>query len=262
MRSRVLAVAATLLVTTACLETLEPPNGRLGVIIMDTYESGGDFVLKPIATFYDQTNAGFATAPTDTCFVASFSVGSGISNVKTMEVGSAISLVFPDKTEPLTPLTTADYTYYRTELATGIVFTPGDSVEAQIPGNGGSYPPVNLKVRTAEEFTHAVVPVPEEGVNIDLTWDPTAEPGSIMSFSLRYVTSTSQTGLYNQQVFCALGDDGAHTIQAGLLDGWRTSQNDLREVKATRLRFAELQVDTRSKVAIVSTFSRPIPTPP
>src|SRR5688572_1100961 len=180
MRLRVLSVAAVLLATTACLDTLDPPTGRLGVIVMDTYESGADYVLKPIATFYDQTNAAFATAAMDTCFVAAYSVGGTFTNVATMAVGEEISLVTPGGIFPLVQANAVGFLFYESESATGIIHVPGDTVQAQIPGNGTNYPPVNITVRTAESFTHDDVPVPVgTDENIDLVWTPAPEPGSI-----------------------------------------------------------------------------------
>lgn len=263
MRLRVLSVAAVLLTTTACLDTLDPPTGRLGVIVMDTYESGADYVIKPIATFYDRTNAAFAAAATDTCFVANFSVGGTFTNVATMSVGEEISMVTPSGIHPLVQANAVGYLFYEAEAATGIVLIPGDTVQAQIPGNGTDYPPVNITVRTAESFTHDAVPVPVEvDENIDLVWTAAPEPGSLMSFSLRYVSPGSTTGLLNQQVFCGLADDGAHTIHSSLLAGWRNAQNGLRELKVTRLRYSDVTVDTRTMLHLISTFSVPTPTPP
>lgn len=261
MRLRLLAVAAVLPATVACLDTLEAPNGRLGMIVMETYESAATYVAKPIATFYDKTNAGFSVVPTDTCFISLFGPVGGTS-IATMGVGDAISMLLPGRTELLTPDTLGSYIWYKTDLATGIEFTPGDTVQMQVPGNGTTYPAVNVTVRTAEEFDHDPVIVPADGENLQLTWTAAPEPGSIMSFSLRYSAPGTNTGLLNQQVFCGLVDDGSHLIPAGLLAGWRTSVGDLRETKATRLRYSQVDVDTRSKIALISTFSRPIQPPP
>jgi hypothetical protein len=131
----------------------------------------------------------------------------------------------------------------------------------QIPGRAGSYPAVGIKVRSAEVFDHSPVPVPAEGEDITVTWDPAAEPGAIMSFSLRYAVSPSE-GVLNQQLFCGFADDGTHTFPAAMLAGWRNSLLDTREVKATRLRYNEVTVDARTRVAFISTFSRPTPSPP
>jgi hypothetical protein len=98
--------------------------------------------------------------------------------------------------------------------------------------------------------------------DIDLVWTAAPEPGSVMSFSLRYLAPGSTSDLLNQQVFCALADDGAHTINSNLLGGWQNAQNGARELKVTRLRFADVTVDARTKLHLISTFSRPIPTPP
>jgi hypothetical protein len=162
----------------------------------------------------------------------------------------------------LTPDTLGSYIWYKTDLATGIEFTPGDTVQMQIPGNGTNYPAVNVTVRTAEAFDHDPVTVPAEGENLELVWTPAPEPGSLMSFSLRYSAPGTNTGLLNQQVFCGLVDDGSHLISAGLLGGWRNSVGDLRETEATRLRHTKLDVDTRTQVVLASTFSRPIQPPP
>ncbi len=255
-------MAAVLPATVACLDTtLEAPNGRLGMIVMETYESAADFVAKPLATFYDKTNAGFNVVATDTCFISIFGPVGG-TNIATMSVGDAISMLLPGRTELLTPDTLGSYIWYKTDLATGIEFTPGDTVQMQIPGNGTNYPAVNVTVRTAEAFDHDPVTVPAEGENLELVWTPAPEPGSLMSFSLRYSAPGTNTGLLNQQVFCGLVDDGSHLIPAGLLGGWRNSVGDLRETEATRLRHTKLDVDTRTQVVLASTFSRPIQPPP
>lgn len=262
MRSRVLAVAAVLLATTACLDSLTPPNGRLGVIYLDAYESGPDYVLKPTGFFYHRTSSAFSTGNLDTCFVANPpSVNQPIPQ-NTMDVGDQITLVHDGGSEVLDITDLGGFYYYESGLATGFAFTPGDTIAVSIPGNGGNYPPVNLAVRSAESFTHGPVPVPDEGVAIDLTWDAAPEPGSAMQFRLLYATPASQTGTYNQQVYCRLEDDGAHTIPAALLNGWRTAFNDLREAQAERLRFSVLDVDSRTKVVLLSTFLVPTPTPP
>jgi hypothetical protein len=262
MRSRVLAVAAVLLATTACLDSLTPPNGRLGVIYLDAYESGPDYVLKPTGYFFEQTVSAFTTGNLDTCFVALPPAINQPIPQNTMSVGDQITLLHDGGSEVLDIEDLGGFFWYESGLASGFAFTPGDTIDVSIPGNGGNYPPVNLSVRTAETFTHGAVPVPAEGVNIDLTWDAAPEPGSAMQFNLLYATPASQTGTYNQQVYCRLVDDGSHTIGAPLLNGWRTAFNDLREARAERLRYNVLDVDSRTKVVLLSTFMVPTPTPP
>lgn len=261
MRPRLVAALAALLGTTACLDPLEVPNGRIGMIVMDTYEMGPDYVVSPIATFYHRTNSTFKPATADSCFISPFNSGGQTIALETMDVGDALSINLPGTTETLTPITEFGYTYYHFEPAAGIQMTPGDTVEVQVPGRTGAYPPVNIRVRSAEVFDHSAIPVPADGEDIAVTWDPAPLPGAIMSFSLRYAVAPSE-GLLNQQLFCAFADDGAHTIPWGLLAGWRNSILDTREVKATRMRYSEVTVDSRTQLAFISTFSRPTPTPP
>lgn len=262
MRHRLFVGLTALLGTTACLDPLDVPTGRVGLIEMPTYESGSDLVVRPIATFYHKTNSKFSTAATtDTCYLASFSGIPQTVTLETMDVGDELSVVFTDRIETLAQKAAFGYTYYELETAGGIPITPGDSVEVIIPGRTGSYPPFNIKVRTAEAFDHAPIPVPGDGEDIVLTWDPATEPGALMTVSLRYAVAPS-AGLLNQQVFCGLVDDGTHTISWGLLNGWRNSLLDTRATKFTRLRYAEEEVDTRTQLVFTSTFSRPLETPP
>lgn len=252
---------AALLGTTACLDPLDVPNGRVGIIEMPTYESGPDYVVSPVGTFYQKTNAKFNTVEGDTCFIALFSGLSQNVTLETMDVGDELSVVFTDRIEPLPQQSEFGYTFYGLGSAPAIPITPGDSIEVNIPGRLGTYPPFSIKVRTAEAFDHAAIPVPAEGEDIVLTWDPAAEPGAIMTFSLRYAVAPS-AGLLNQQVFCGLVDDGTHTIPAGLLGGWRNSLLDTRATVVTRLRYTEAEVDPRTQLVLTSTFARPLLTPP
>ena len=179
-----------------------------------------------------------------------------------MDAGDQITLTVSGNGDALTPVASGPFRQYELDLAPGLVLVPGDTLEFGIPGRASGFPASVIRVRTAEAFDHNVIPVaPEPDVDIDLTWDAPSEPGSIISFSLRYANSASN-GLLNEQVLCVFDDDGAATIASSFLTGWRSAQDDIRATIVTRLRYSEVIIDDRTRVVAQSIFTRPLLAPP
>ncbi len=262
MRLRLLLAAIAAVSLAACLDTLEPPNGRFGIITVETYgPDDPNYVVAPRAEFYGATNRAFGTFPADSCVVGAYTANPVSSGFLTLlGAGDAISMSLSGQTRSLLPDTLNGLIVYRFDGVTGLAHTPGDTLTLTIPGANQGFPGATIKVRTAEPFTHSTIPVPSSGVDINVTWDPPAAvPGSLMSFSLQYANAFSAGGTFaNEQVFCAFTDDGTGTIPWGYLGGWRTSVGDFREVRARRLRFSTQMLDGRTELAVVATFTRPL----
>lgn len=263
MRLRLIVPLLALVATAACLETLAPPNGRLGLITVETFgPDDPNYVVAPNAFFLGGTTNQFSVFPSDSCVVSVYQPPAISGYSRMLLAGDAIGVSVSGQAGSLLPETDGFVITYSAVTPTGISFTPGDTMTVTVPGETDGFPAASIKVRTSEPFTHSVVPeVPEQGVAIDLTWDAAPAPGSVISFSLRYASNGAN--VVNQQVLCVYTDDGAGTIPGYLLNGWRTT--DRRQLVVTRLRHTTVDVDDRSTLAIVSTFTRPLgsysPTP-
>ncbi len=260
MRLRLFLAAIAAVSLAACLDTLEPPTGRFGLITVETFgPDDPNYIIAPTAVFFGQTNRSFSTFPADSCLVGFYTstpVATGF--LTTLGAGDAVTLSLSGLSGSLVPDTTGALIAYRFAGASGLAHTPGDTLAITVPGAVPGFPGTTINVRTAEPFTHSVVPVLAAGEDIIITWDAPTEPGSLMSFSLQYANSTGSGTSANEQVFCAFTDDGSGTVGWGHLAGWRTSVGDFRQVRATRLRYNSKTLDSRTELAIVSTFTRPL----
>lgn len=260
MRLRLPVLAATLLLTTACLGGLETPNGRFGTISASALDNGGGgYVMDPEAAFYGDTDLGYTPFPNDTCIVLAFSNSTTVNNsLITLNAGDRLFTSVSGRIDTLAPIPNINIRVYSPVRTSGIPFLPGDTLSITVPGNPSGFPASAISVRTAEPFTHSTIGIPSENQSVTVTWTPAPAPGSQMTFSLRYANATSTTGL-NEQVFCSFNDDGAAVIGADYLNGWRTALSDQRSTRAVRIRSREIAVDTRTRLSIISSFAQPLP---
>jgi hypothetical protein len=260
MRIRIPVLLAAAAIASACLEPLPTPNGRYGAITMTAYENGPDYVMRPEAAFYDKTDASYEPFPSDTCIVSPFSFGSGVisGNVILLDAGEFIQTSVSGRTDTLAQHPQLLVHYYRATATTGFPFTPGDTMTVAIPGATPGFPASGISVRTAEAFTHGAVGIPAADADLDLTWTAAPAAGAVMTFSLRYRNSFAADTLENEQVFCSFVDDGAAIVPSAYLDGWRTAQSDKRSTRAVRVRSRQINVDARTRLAIISTFAQPL----
>lgn len=260
MRARHLPLLAFLaLGTTACLETLEPPEGRVGTITAAAYDNGGGtHVLRPEAVFYDKTDLTYTPAVGDTCVLAQYSSTSTIGgNVLTLDAGDFLFTSIGGRVDTLAPLGSLSLRVYSAVRPLGIPYTPGDTLAVTVPGTVGGFPASAISVRTAEAFTHDSIRVPAANEDLPLAWTPAPSPGSQMTFSLRYANAFS-AGPVNEQLFCSFTDDGTATIDSDYLTGWRSALSDVRSTRAVRIRAREVTIDGRTRLSIISSYGQPL----
>lgn len=259
MRLRLAPLAALVLATGACIDPLEAPDGRFGTVNVRTVGNGVDsYALVPEAAFYGETNTTIGSFVGDTCVIAAYSATQQGSFAQSLNAGDQVILNISGRTDSLRPIANSSIRYY-TLGANGVIpFIPGDTLRVTVPGATPGYPAATAQLRTAEPFTHDPIGVPEANQDITVTWTPAPAPGSQMTVSLRYANSFSP-GPLNEQAFCSFTDDGSGTIRADFLNGWRTALNDSRETRLNRLRTTEVLVDPRTRLAVISTFGRPLP---
>lgn len=259
MRLRLPALlAVTAITATACLDPLPVPQGRYGAITASAYAvQNGFFVLRPEAAFYGNTDLSYVPFQNDTCFVTPFSPTSTVidGSLRFLNAGDYVQTQVAGRVDSLFPIPGISLRVYQRTQSQGIPYTPGDTLRVVFPG--ATFPAGALSVRTAEGFTHDTIIVPATGAGLPLTWTTTPAGGSQMTVSLRYNNGFQTTGL-NEQVFCSLIDDGNATIPTAYLDGWRQALNDERQTRMARVRSSEVVLDQRTRVTLISSFSRPI----
>lgn len=259
MRSRSILLAIQLLGTTACIDALEPPVGRFGSIAAAAYENGaGPVVLHPEAVFYDQTDVSYTPTIGDTCVIAMYvPIATLNTGLPTLDAGAFLFTSIGGRVDTMTAPNVLGLRIYKATRTAGIPYTPGDTLAITIPGAASGFPASVISIRTAEAFTHDSIGVPAANIDLPIAWTAAPSAGSQMTFSLRYANSFS-SGALNEQVFCSFTDDGSATIRADFLGGWRAAVNGNRSTRAVRIRSREIVVDSRTRLAIISSYGQPL----
>jgi hypothetical protein len=258
MRLPILPLLAVVVGLTACVEQIEVPNGRVGSISATAFSDGGvGTQLNLEAAFFGETDLNFATPTNDTCFIAQYNP---VNTINTgflyLNAGDFLTVRTGSRVDSMRPVVGIPVRVYESSRTNGIVYTPGDTVAVDIPGTG-SFPGASISTRTAEAFSHDPIPVPADGEDLLAAWTTTPTAGSTMTYSLRYANSFSN-GPQNEQLVCSFVDDGAATIPAAFLSNWRNAQAGSRSTNVVRVRSRELQLDARTKLLLISTYSQPL----
>ena len=255
-----LFLAAAALSLTACISTAPGNGSPIAVISMNARTKGAGFTTSPVANFYRASNVTFASTSgaSDSCVAGTFSPLGGTSNATVIGAGSTVAIAVSGHSDTLRKVSSTDQTY-RSSLATGLAFTPGDSVTVTISGDNAGFPAASFTGRTAEAFSASALTVPPSGQALPVTWGPIGDATSVMIVSLRYNDGTG-SGL-NAQLFCDFVDDGAGTIPAALVAKWALSSQ--RDTFMQRLRTLIWQSTSQKQYAnLISTFDIPTPVSP
>lgn len=259
-RARALVLLALTVLVAACVETLEPSKNRFGLVSYTAFtDEVRGYVMDPEATFYDKTDLRYTPPPADSCVLAAY-VAAPIagSSFPTLSAGEYLVSQVGAQRDTMRGAVEFGAFVYRPVRRTGIPFTPGDTVTVQIPGSPTGFPAATVSLRTAEAFTAEPIGIPETSTeDLELVWTAAPAPGSLMTVSLRYGNAFSN-GQLNEQIFCGFTDDGAATIRAPLLNGWRNAAPGLRESRIIRLRSKELEIDGRNTLTVISSFGLPV----
>ena len=251
---------AFLCLAAACVDTLEIPNARYGVVSIATYRD--DLLgtaMAPEAIFYDKTDLRITPPAADSCQFAAYTPSQNVNTSSfTLSAGDFLLSTVGARTDTLRPYFVGNLAIYRPPTGRLLPFTPGDTLTLQVPGSPAGFPAITSNVRTAEAFTHDSVVTPVAGQPMQLTWTPAPQSGSLMTFALRYANAFSTDQTPNEQVFCGFTDDGSGTIPAEFIEFWRNAPVQSRSVRAIRLRVKEVVIDSRTRLAIVSTYGLPL----
>lgn len=121
---------------------------------------------------------------------------------------------------------------YATPLNAPIVYNAGDVAQVSIPGNGNVFPAISGALKLAEPLELGPVTLPPIGENMTVTWNGTNDPTAAIILQLKYPNPPA-TPFANEQIYCALRDDGTVSLPGGLLNPFQlaTSKRSLTLVR-------------------------------
>lgn len=263
------ALSLSLIAGSALLSACDPissTNGGspIGVAVMNARTQGSGYTTSPQIAFFRVTSATFVSAigVVDTCQAVLYSASTTQQGgATTLGGGTAIGISVSGRTDTLTRIVGGTDPTYRSSLASGLVFTPGDSVTFTIPGDRNGFPTATFTGKTAEAFTFTPMAAPVAGQPINISWTAPDDGNSAMYVQLRYTTGTA-TG-FNRQVSCTFRDDGSGTIPAVVLADYMASTNRDAQPTLQRVRTIVASLPTPiSYFNLVSEFDRPTPVSP
>jgi hypothetical protein len=167
-----------------------------------------------------------------------------------LKVGESLALTFAGASVAM-PFSSA---FARYEPATGSVlsYAAGDMATLNVPGLAGTFPAASISVKLAEPIIPGRLVVPAVGLPLDVTWNATNDATAAIILSVRYGTTPTSTAP-NEQIYCALKDDGAFQVPASGLAAFIASPPALRSATMIRWRTKEVRPDSSTLLHIVST---------
>lgn len=123
---------------------------------------------------------------------------------------------------------------YQTAAGAPILYNAGDVAQVTMPGSGDGFPPIAGSVKLAEPVELGPVELPADGGDLTVTWNGTNDPSAAIILQLKYPNPVNTT-FANEQVYCALRDDGSVVLPGGLLNPFRVATTK-RSLTVTRWR--------------------------
>lgn len=254
-----LSLAVALAVSsTACIPDVGTGRERTGFISAVTYDAGGgNTSMRLTGAFYRYDGLQTGLQEPETCVGLPFSlVPPSVANLPSLDAGNFLFTDIGGRRDTLFRSSGLGITTYQLVSVVGIPFTGGDTLRLEIPGNVDGFPAGVMQVRTAEPFTFDPIGEPAEQQPLPITWTAAPQPGSLMTFSLRFSDGTGDQP--NVQIYCTFTDDGAGQVPADLAAIWASSAPVTRRVLATRIRVNELEFDRRTRAFLLSYFDQPL----
>jgi hypothetical protein len=256
---RLLSVFALALV--GCIEPVKPSRELTGFITATTVDLGAGpaYGLTFVGAFYRKDDLDFQLQPLETCAGYFYDASPSAPAVfPAADAGARLFTQVSGREDTLFKQISPGFETYELTSVGSVPHTPGDTLTVNIPGTVTEFPPQTVRVRTAEPFVLDAIPSPASGDPMNLTWTAAPAPGSAMFISLRY-NSTGTSDDPDTQILCAFTDDGSGTVDAGYTSAWIASSPTSRSVASQRLRHTRVDIDTRTKVFLLSVFDLPTP---
>ncbi|WP_373059965.1 hypothetical protein [Gemmatimonas sp.] len=239
----------------AC-STITESNTKLSnygaITITGKNAAAGRATARITAVFFQGRSA---TAPNsalqqgDQCAYAFIDSTTG-SATGSLKVGDSLALTFAGTSVAMPYSTT--FSRYEPAIGTALSYAVGDAATIGILGVSGAFPVASITVRLAEPIVPGPLVIPAAGLPLDVTWNATNDATAAIILSVRY-GATPTAAVQNEQIYCALEDDGAFQVPASGLGAFLASPNALRSVTLIRWRSQEVRPDASSLAHVVST---------
>ncbi len=253
---RVLPLAATLFVLSACSDLSQPDQvqRRYGSIVVDgTVQSDTEVNAVATGIFFRSVTAAVPSSITsqndqctvtliDTTTVETFGVDKA-GDALAMQVGTeAIELAY-------VPM---NFRYDSPQFT----YTAGTTAQLTVPGNGDIFPSSTVSVLLAEPLIAPPVTI-SSTQPLTVNWNAASGNTSAVIMSLRYA-SPGNAGYGNQQIVCQMKDDGQTVLPASSLTAFFNSPPMHRSLTLTRFRTNEVNVDDKTLLHINSQITVPV----
>jgi hypothetical protein len=124
---------------------------------------------------------------------------------------------------------------YATAANEPIIYNVGDVAQVNVPGDGNNFPAIAGSVKLAEPIELGPVAIPAAGAGLTVNWNGTNDPTAAVILQVKYANPATAS-FANEQVFCALKDDGNVVVPAGLLTQFLASSAPRRSLTLVRWR--------------------------
>ncbi len=254
---RSVPILALLLV--GCIEPLKPARERTGFISATTVALGPAYGLTFVGAFYKFDDLDVQFQPLETCAGYVYSpTPRTLASFPTLDAGDRLITQVSGRQDTLFKSTGLAIETYQLSSVNSVPHTPGDTLTLTIPGAVTGFPPQTVRVRTSEPFVLNPVNPSASEDPITVTWTPAPAPGSTMLVSLRY-NALGTTDVPDTEIRCDFADDGSGTIIVPYSSAWSAAAAASRSVVAQRVRYTRVEMDSRTKVILLSVFDQPTP---
>jgi len=239
----------------ACASVTESNSriGNYGSITISGKPIPGNRVSASVQAVFFQGRS--ATAPNSALQQGDQCAYAFLDTVKTgatgsLKVGESLALTFAGTTVNMPFSQTLSR--YEPVVGATLSYTVGDAASVRVPGAPGAFPASTISVQLAEPIIPGPISLPATGAPMDVTWNGTNDATAAVILSVRYGATPTAT-VPNEQIYCALKDDGSFQLPASGLVPFLASPSALRSVALVRWRTQEVRPDTLSLLHIVST---------
>lgn len=126
------------------------------------------------------------------------------------------------------------FSRYDFSATSPFTYRPGDNALVSV-GGAGIFPSTSISVRLAEPIVPGALTLPAVNTPWTITWNAVSDSTSAVILVLKYAYP-STTAYANEQVYCALKDDGTYELPAAAITAFLASPNALRSLRLTRWR--------------------------
>jgi hypothetical protein len=149
---------------------------------------------------------------------------------------------------------------YATPDASPFTYTGGEEATVAIPGEGSTFPASSIGIKLAEPIIPGPIPALVTGQVLPIRWNGTNDSTAAIILSLRYANPATST-YANEQIYCALRDDGVVDIPAAGVAVLMASPANRRSMVLTRWRTNEKVLNETTLLHIVSTIDTTLSIP-